>query len=120
MIIGIAAGWIPADPADIHAPRWVLFAAGLVFVTGGFAAYFSAKPRVVDALIGIFGLAMAGVAIWATFMADPNQIEGGVAFLPRPANLVIARSLFGFGVLLSLGISWVAFRRAFRGPASEQ
>jgi hypothetical protein len=109
---------IALDPASIHAPRWVLAAAGLIFLLGGFmiilrgtegdgnkdlfhewAEYF---------VIAGMMIAFSAVFLWVGFGPGERQFQTETSFGPVAAygegDALTGRCLFGmFGLATLLG-----------------
>jgi hypothetical protein len=109
---------IALDPGSIHAPRWVLAAAGLMFLLGGFmiilrgtegdgqkdlfhewAEYF---------VIGGMMLAFSAVFLWVGFGPSERQFQTETSFGPvttyGEGDALTSRCLFGtFGLATMLG-----------------
>ena len=132
----IGAGVIAPDKSSIHAPLWVVFVAGLVFVfaggllgLGGFA---SAKPdgslpadtpwtlRLLQYLCGLVVIAaLATVGSWVAFGSGPRNFTVTTSFLGSantgPGDDTIGRIAFGFGAILT----WLFFVIAAIGGARQ-
>ena len=109
---------IALDPGSIHAPRWVLAAAGLMFLLGGFmiilrgteghgekdsfhqwAEYF---------VIGGMMLAFSAVFLWVGFGSGERRFQTETSFGPvttyGEGDALTGRCLFGtFGLATMLG-----------------
>jgi hypothetical protein len=125
-ILAIAFGWIhvPADKA--HAPRWVLVAAGLVFVAGGFVPH--AQRYGPDAwqsrLIGaVVLLSLTVICNWVAFGPGPRQFSTSIgvpslAASGTDAGETSGRAVFGmFAAGLDLlvivtAVRWLRSRRS--------
>lgn len=113
----VAVDVIHADPSTIHAPRWVLFLAGVVFVFAGLMVLAGGQSRWSDAMAALLCLCFAAVAAWAALLAPGDKMSGGLWFLPHGVNVTIGRAIFGIGALTCLAIAVYALRRAARGAA---
>ena len=96
----VAAGVIPVDPASVHAPPWVLFLAGFVFVLAGLAVSLQSRPVLVSILGNLIVAAFAAVGMWVALAGPADQFSGGLPFLSHGANVTIARWVFGSGSVL--------------------
>ena len=101
---GIGLGVVPVPEESIHAPRWVIAAAGLAFLFAGVAvvqqAFQIEKFKYVPGLAIV--LALAAVANWVAFGPGDRSGEGtltvvGIA-IPVSSDLV-GRIVFGFGAV---------------------
>jgi hypothetical protein len=125
LIVLVAADVIPTDPARFRAPRWVVSAAGLMFVVAGVTlAAFSAPGAPEGAgettwrsmLLGgtIVGL-MAAILNWIAFGPGERRFGGTVAVpfvaVSGPAPEWSGRAVFGIGaVLVDLFLVWMIAR----------
>ncbi len=114
LIVLLAADVIPSDEKRFHAPRWVVSAAGLVFVLAGVALATASAPGAPEAtgrttwrsfLLGgaIVGL-MAAVFNWIAFGPGERRFSGGLALpfvsVSGPASEWTGRVAFGIGAVL--------------------
>jgi len=107
-----SAGVLPLNPQDVHAPRWVLALCGFIFLLGGLMMLLGHRARVNDALAALFCYSAAAVGVWVALFGDASQMSGGIPFLPREANVVLGRAVFGFGAVISLAVAVYATRRS--------
>ncbi len=106
-IIGVALGFIPVAPQDIHAPRWIVGAAGVTFIAGGIAP-FSAQWGPSSKLSQIIGAAvvlpLTLVANWAAFGPGERQFSGGLTLgivaVSQQSSELSGRIAFGIGAVL--------------------
>jgi hypothetical protein len=121
-IIGVAAGWLPADPRRIHAPHWLLAVAGLAFVACGFAPLAArARPGSWPARIAGLGTigALTVMANWVAFGSGPRRFSGGLgvgelAISPGHPSALGGRIAFGIGAVILDGIVVLAIARRLR------
>ena len=112
----IAGGVIPVDPDSIHAPRWVLGAAGMVFMIGGvMAAAGPTNPRLNDVLAGTLIACMASIATWIAFGPGEREFTGGLSLGPLSlwgeSGPSTGRIAFGFSaILLWALVAFVLYR----------
>ncbi len=106
-IIGVALGWIPIAAQDIHAPRWVVGAAGATFIAGGFAPLAARwGPSSIMSQITGAGvvLPLTLVANWVAFGPGARQFSGGLSFgffaISQRTSAVGGRIAFGIGATL--------------------
>lgn len=124
-IMCISVGWIPVDPASVHAPMWVLGLCGFVFfLPGALLCYYGirngmlpdgvAPPKektwggagwfVGACIISAFG----AIGVWIGFGAGPRQFGGGIT-----GSEAEGRFVFGsMGVLCSILAAWIWYRGA--------
>lgn len=121
-VLLLALDIIPLDPSKVHAPRWVLFSAGLMFAFAGLIMslvplrfeYPALYMFACSLMCTTFFLVGAWVALFAT------GIQGAIGpiVVTGPAADLMGRVIFGFGALL-LGFltafSWRQWWRALRG-----
>ena len=100
------------------APNYILIIVALITI-GCFILLFYKNERSAlrEVIAGIILLGFAFCGAWVTWSITPNNFSGGIPFVPKMVNYYLAKALFGFGVLLSLLMARVAFKRAwqFRG-----
>ena len=115
-IVLMAMDVIPVDPETLHPPRWVLAAAGMVFMIGGImAAVGQRNPLLNDVLAGVLIGCMAMIATWIAFGPGERQFSGGVSLGPVGIGGSSAPSLgriaFGLSsILLWLLVAYVVQR----------
>jgi prepilin signal peptidase PulO-like enzyme (type II secretory pathway) len=117
MVIALGAGWITTAPENFKAPRWVIIAAGLMFVFAGLSML---GPRSADSLIGAIVAAVmvslfAAVGSWVAFGSGERHFTGtigsGAARLSSNASEWSGRAVFGVGAILLLAMSaWAWWR----------
>lgn len=110
----VAFGVISPDPADVHAPPWVLAVCGMVFVIGGCMLLSGKHARVDNLLAALTLLCFAAIGIWVALFASPEGFSGGIPLLSDATNIRIARWVFGSGAAVSLTLLGYAMRRALR------
>jgi hypothetical protein len=114
LIIAVATGALPVPPEDVHAPMWVLFLSGLVFILGGAMALAGPKARVTSLGAALMCVCFGLVGGWVAIAAPPGSISGGIPLLSQASNEAIGRCLFGGGALLCFGIAALAVRQFLR------
>jgi hypothetical protein len=119
MLVGAGVVPVPGGPANLHAPLWVAFLAGLPFFCAGIAILLQAlggadangklppdAPAWMHALqrltVLVILAAFAVLATWVALAGDPDQFSG--SFIGFGFGVSIARIAFGFGAL----VCWVA------------
>ncbi len=69
-LLGIATGWITVDPSTIHAPLWVLGAAGMVFALAGVMILLAGNERLAwlnNIVVWLFVVCLAAPFNWVAF-----------------------------------------------------
>jgi hypothetical protein len=112
-IIALAVGLIPSSPDKFLAPRWVLAAAGALFVAGGFAPLASrlgADSFASQILAAVVCGCLALVFNWIAFGPGPRHFSGAttiamVTTSGAPPSEFSGRAMFGVvAVLLDLAL----------------
>ena len=127
LIMLVAADVIHADPASIHAPRWVLGATGFVFFIAGIWILFQgfAGGTAEDITFGkwvnyafglVFMVAFSAIFIWVGLGPGERQFTSsgsvGPVGVSSSGNELIGRCMFGgMGVLMGVGTLWFAVKR---------
>ncbi len=78
-LLGIAMGWVHADPSSIHAPLWVLGAAGMMFVLAGVMILLVGRDslgRLNNLVIWLFVVCLAVPFNWVAVGAGERQFRG--------------------------------------------
>lgn len=102
----VAGGVIPSDPSQFFAPRWILMLTGVSLMASGgsmIAPKDSVQERCFISLILISFAMMGG---WVAVFSPDDSIAGGIPFLPRSLNIILARCLFSLGPIVCLGMLW--------------
>jgi hypothetical protein len=106
-IVGVALGVIPTAPENILAPRWVVGAAGVIFIAGGFAPLANrwGPSLVVSNIVGLgILLPLTLVAHWVAFGPGTRQFSGGFGVGPlvisNGTSELPGRIAFGIGAIL--------------------
>lgn len=113
--MAVSVGILPADPATIYAPLWVLFACGFVFVVTGAMLIFGERyPRFNNFCAVIVTGGMGAIAGWIAIFSDAAGFSGGIPFIPRDLNILIGRGLIGFGAVLCWAIAAYGLTQFFK------
>ena len=117
IIIGLLVVLIAAEvvPSQGGAPQWVVAVSGIVFVIAGIMILRGRQSRHNSLLAAILLMGFAVLGVWAVF-APAEGMSGGIPFLPRTANVVLGRWMFGTGALISAALAIYAFREFLRAP----
>lgn len=98
--MAIACDLVPYDPANVHAPMWVVFLCGFAFVLSGLTILLGHHPKVNQLLAAILLISMGSIGAWIAVFAPPDGFLGGIPFLPDVLNVSLARWGFGGGALV--------------------
>ena len=110
--IAVSTGILKADPSTIHAPLWVLFACGMVFVTTGLMMIFGQKYLWFNHLCAVLWfMTMGSVAGWVALFAEGGRCSVFIPFFPPAWEMFLCKSFVGFGALLCAGLAVYAFRQ---------
>jgi len=124
VILFVALGIIPTDESKLHAPHWVVGAAGLMFFLAGIAILTGPPPDTPEASrttwrtfllgLGIVG-ALAAVFNWVAFGPGPRAFGGSVSIpfvtVSGPSSEWSGRIAFGaVAVLIDAFGLWVIVR----------
>ncbi len=109
---------VEVDPASIHAPRWVLAAAGLMFIMGGFMIILRGTEDEGEKdlfhqwaeyfVIAVMLAAFSSVFLWVGFGSGERSFQTETSFGPvsttGQGDELTGRCLFGtFGLATALG-----------------
>lgn len=125
-IILIGLGVIPVDPAQVHAPYWVLTMAGLVFFFAGAMALTKGHlPDGANTVLAMLLISMmATICTWVAFGSGERAFSSGGSLGPistssKGGNEQTGRWVFGASAILMwlivLGILVGGLRRLARG-----
>ena len=109
-----ASGIVPVDEKDLHSPNAILFLCGIIFLAGGIAIVFSSSRRVKMSMVVTILVSLLIIGLWVTFFGDAGHFSGGIPFLSGESNAMLARIVFGLGLLLVFGMLLMALRDLFR------
>ena len=121
MLVGLGLLPIPGGPKNLHAPLWVVFAAGLAFALAGIAVLMhgfgytnndgeppAGAPRWVPVFQYLMGLAIfasfGAIASWIAFVPGPREFTGSGFGAEAPVSAIVGRVGFGIGAI----IIWLA------------
>lgn len=107
----VAAGVIPSSDKAFHAPRWVVGLCGMLFMVGGLAVLAAQHRRLRQILVIVLLGTFFVVALWASLFTRPESWGGGLPFLSRRVNAVMAKTAVKSGAALLL----FGFIRAVQG-----
>lgn len=114
MIVLMAFDVIHLDPADIHAPRWVVAVSGMMFVIAGFLIpasqnHLKAEPGLRVQFLGLMLMGcFAAVFSWVAFGPGEREFSTSVnGFAVEGSGETFGRAVFGFfAVLVDLWLVW--------------
>lgn len=101
VIVAVATGVIPSDPAKFHAPKWIVGLCGFAFATAGFKLVTINRPAISrwvgPVLVACFGV----IGLWVGLLGEAGAFGGGSSLLSAETNVSLARWIFGgVGALL--------------------
>ncbi len=126
-IAALAAGIIPSDESNFHAPHWVVGACGFVFMLAGVMILVPASaPRLQSFLGAVFLSVFAAVPAWVAFGPGPRAFSGSVSFGALTSathpGATTGRIVFGIGAVLVGALAayaWVRWVRSLFGPRDD-
>lgn len=119
-VVALGAGWINSPPGYLHAPRWVVVTAGLLFVLAGLSML---GPRDERSLVAaVFGALLTSlfaiVGSWVAFGSGQRHFGGalgtGFGRATTTVNEWSGRIVFGFGAVVLLLMAGWAWWRCYR------
>lgn len=124
LVAALGAGWIPVDPASVHAPGWVIMLVGLVFALGGVMCYTQPLGRDVNDGLALLLLAsFAMVGSWVAFGPGEREFSGGGSVggvgMSGRVGSGLGRVVFGFGALLIWAVAVGVLTRLVKRLASS-
>ena len=111
----VGMGLIPAGQPDKNAPLVIISLAGFIFVISGVMILIGNHSRLHSLCAVLICVSFAVVGGWASFTASPENISGGLPYVSDDINVLFARMLFGFGVIISIGLALYAFKELISG-----
>jgi hypothetical protein len=97
------------DDAGFHAPRWVVAAAGGVFLMAGLAIVLQDHPRLSGLVIALLLTSFGAVATWVTFGPGEREFTTSVSVpfvsFTRSSSDIMGRICFAPGALLLDGLA---------------
>lgn len=123
LVMVLAMGWLPVPDASVHAPRWVIFTCGLMFLLAGMAvllpatgAAWAASETLKRLLAALIITCFAAVFCWVgfgpgerSFSASSGSAGGVSVAVHGPANETLGRVVFGgMGALMAVwaAVAW--------------
>lgn len=114
----VALGLIPIDETKLHAPRWVLFLCGLLFLTGGTLVLTYGRRGMLNACAAVIAACLGTVAGWVALYGDAAQFHGNLP-LDHASQVSTARIAFGLGGIACYAMMMMLIARMFRGGDSN-
>ena len=129
LIVLLAADIIPADPSSFNAPRWVVGAAGLVFMLAGFMVAlqgaFGPNPEESKLYLWIFMfigpaflILFASIFIWVGFgpgeRAFTSTTSVGMVSTSGSGSQIGGRIAFGSGGIIALLMTFLMIRGTWK------
>ena len=101
---------MPAQSGD--APDWVILLCGVIFIISGLMMLIGQfNERLKDFLAALFTGIMGTVGLWVAAFSSDEGMGGGLAFLAREQNILIARCVFGIGAIFTFLLCGYAIKQ---------
>jgi hypothetical protein len=105
----IIAVSIWGDEAGFHAPRWVVGAAGGVFLLAGLSIFAQDHPRLSSIAVALLLTSFGAVATWVSFGPGERQFSSTVSIpflsVTRSSPGILGRICFAPGAILLDGLA---------------
>ena len=115
--VALATELLPADAAMLHAPLWVIFLCGVVFLLGGAMLLVDRNSKFNALCASLLLLVMGVIGAWVALLGPAAGFSGGIPFLPQAYNVTLARWVFGLGALVSFMMLVYAIRTLLKPRA---
>lgn len=137
-VLLVGLGVVPVDPRSVHAPYWIVAAAGTCFLLAGISVAAGAVYGVSEtgelpkdagwwtrlfyyAVAVVIAGALASIGSWVAFGPGLRGFNGPGLFLLSPeAGDLVGRVVFGFGAvltwLITIALAVGGARKLFRKP----
>ncbi len=119
LLLLMATGVIPVDDEDLHAPNAILILCAIVFLAGGVVVAFPADKRLKMSMVVLILISFMITGSWAALFGEDRHISGGIPFVSRETNVLLARIGFGAGALMVFGILLLALKDLIRAFADH-
>ncbi len=116
-VIALALGWIVSPPGYMQAPRWVVGAAGAVFMLGGLLMLIpddgkSTRGAFFGALMtSLFALVGSWVAFWPGERRFGGAVVGAMGSMKTSVGEYVGRTAFGIGAIILIALAAWVWRR---------
>lgn len=115
----MATGVVPVNDEDLHAPGGILALCAVVFLAGGVAVAFPSDKRLKMSMVVLILLSFLIIGGWISLFGDARHFSGGIPFVSRESNAVLARFAFGAGALMVFGMLLLALKDLIRAFADH-
>jgi hypothetical protein len=112
MILLAAFGIGPMSNSAIHAPRWVVGIAGIIFLGCG-VMVIDTFQKFATWMAGIVTIGMTVICGWIALFGEDEYFSGGPSIFSDDIEVLIARILFGAVAVLGTAITINALRKIF-------
>lgn len=112
--LAIAFGYLNTESSSTNAPMRIVGMAGMIFIIAGCMILLRQHGRLVDVLAALICFIFAIVGVWVSIFSPSQGISGGLPFVSEELNIILARGVFGFGVIVTSLMCIYAIRRALR------
>ena len=103
----------PMSNSAMHAPRWLVAVAGMIFICGGLMLI-AESHKVVPWIAGFVTIGMTVICAWIALFGEDEYFSGGPSIFSERIELLIARVLFGSVAILGTAITINALRKLFK------
>ena len=114
LISMVAFGAGPMSESPIHAPRWVIGVAGVLFASCSVVLVAPAHGSARVAA-GVIVVGLSAICGWVALFGEARYFSGGMSMFPRATEVFMARVVFGMVAILGTAVSANALRRALNG-----
>jgi hypothetical protein len=113
-ILLAAFGLGPMSGSAIHAPRWVIGLAGLLFIGSG-VLLIEKFHKLATFMAGFVTIGITVICAWIAVFGEAEYFSSGLSLFSDDTEVLIARVLFGAVAVLGAAITVNAFRKIFAG-----
>jgi len=112
MVVLAAFGFGPMSKSAMHAPRWIVGIAGLIF-SGCGLMLISASHKIATWIGGMVTIGMTIICGWIALFGEDEHFSGGFSVFSESIEVLIARVLFGAVAILGTAMTINALRNIF-------
>lgn len=112
MVLLAAFGLGPMSNSAMHAPRWVVGLAGMLFLGCG-AMLVETSHQLATWMAGLVTIGMTAICGWIALFGEDEYFSGGLSIFSDHVEVLIARVIFGFVAVLGTAITINAIRKIF-------